>query len=151
LFTKNPEVFVYPLFISGFIANTMMFFMGVYLCKYIARVLYIRKSILNTIILLLCVVGSFALNNNIFDVWVMLIMGVFGYILMKLNFPLAPMILGIILGPIAERAFVISMILSNNNPWVFFTRPVSGPITILAILAFLIPFSRVLLKKVKRS
>lgn len=151
LFTKNPEVFVYPLFISGFIANTMMFFIGVYLSKYIAKVLYIRKSILNTIILLLCIVGSFALNNNIFDVWVMLIMGVFGYILMKLNFPLAPMILGIILGPIAEKAFVISMILSNNNPWVFFTRPISGPITILAILAFLIPFSRVFLKKVKSS
>ncbi len=149
LFTVHPEKFVYPLFISGFVANAMMFAIGMVLCKYIGRILSVRRSILNSIIVILCVVGSFSLNNNLFDVWVMLGMGILGYILSKFDFPLAPMVLGIILGPIAERSFMISMLLSQNDPLVFFTRPISGPLTIIAILAFFYPVVSTYLRKKK--
>ena len=147
LFTSHPEQFVYPLFMSGFVANAMMFVTGLFLCRYAGKMLLIRRSILTSLLVILCVVGSFTLNNNMFDVWVMFIMGVFGYMLLKLDFPVAPLILGIILGPISEKSFMTSMLMSNNNPLVFLTRPISGFLTVAALFAFSLPFTRKYFKR----
>lgn len=147
LFLVHPEQFVYPLFMSGYIANAMMFATGLFLCRYAGKMLLVRRSILTSLIVILCVVGSYTLSNNMFDVWVMFIMGVVGYIMGRLDFPVAPLILGIILGPISEKSFLTSMLMSDNNPFIILTRPVSGLLTLAALFAFSLPFTRKYFKR----
>lgn len=75
--------------------------------------------------MIFAIVGSYTVNNDIFDVWMMLFFGVVGYLLKRLNVPLAPLILGLVLGPLAETSLVQALSLSRGNPLIFFERPVS--------------------------
>jgi putative tricarboxylic transport membrane protein len=83
--------------------------------------------------MVLTLVGVYSVNNNVFDIWVMLVMGVFGYVARKLKFDLGPLLLAFVLGPIMERSLRQGLLMSNGDAGVFFTRPISGALMGIAI------------------
>lgn len=96
-------------------------------------------TILAPIIFVLSLVGGYSPTQDMHDVWLMLIFGVGAYLMRKLDYPLAPAVLAIVLGPIAEPALRQSLLISNGDFTVFFTRPISGPIMIIAIILLILP------------
>jgi len=141
LLTENPEI-VYSFFASLFMANVFLFFLGILGAGYFASVLYLSKKLLIPTILVLCIVGSYAISNNLFDVKLILIFGVLGYIMQKLNFPVAPVVLGMVLGPIAEVSMLQALQMSKGNYAIFFTRPISIFLLILSIICLYISFKQ---------
>ena len=123
LFQTN-KVLVYTIFLGMFIANTLMCICGFAGIRLFTKVLSVPKVILTPCIFVLCVVGSFAMRNNIFDVWVMLISGIIGYFLTKVKVPTSPAILGLILGPMAEKNFRTALLKSSGDPSVFFSTAI---------------------------
>lgn len=119
LFETN-KVLVYTIFLGMFIANTMMCILGFAGMRAFVKVLSVPKVILTPSIFVLCVVGSYAMANNIFDVYVMLGSGIIGYFLSKAKVPTSPAILGLILGPMAEKNFRTALLKSGGDPIVFF-------------------------------
>jgi len=91
------------------------------------------------VILLFCIVGAFAINNTPFDIGVMLVAGVVAYVLEENGFPVAPAILGVVLGGMLEENFVTSMIKSDGNLLAFFSRPVAAVLGVLTLLAWFLP------------
>ena len=120
LFETN-KVLVYTIFIGMFIANTLMCICGFAGIRVFSKVLSVPKVILTPIIFALCIIGSFAMKNSLFDVWVMLIAGVVGYFMSKAKVPTSPAILGLILGPMAEKNFRTALLKSGGDPSVFFS------------------------------
>ena len=96
-------------------------------------------AILTPLIVVLCAIGSYAVHNGMIDVWYMLLFGVVGYVFKKLDYPLAPLVLALVLGDMAENALRQSLIMSQGTLAIFFIRPISGVITTVAILFFLMP------------
>jgi putative tricarboxylic transport membrane protein len=86
-----------------------------------------------------CAIGSYAVHNSMVDVWYMLIFGVVGYVFKKLDYPLAPLVLALVLGDLAENALRQSLIMSQGSLGIFFVRPISGVIVAIALLFFLLP------------
>ena len=120
LFETN-KVLVYTIFIGMFVANTLMCICGFAGIRAFSKVLSVPKVILTPIIFALCIIGSFAMKNSLFDVWVMLIAGVVGYFMSKAKVPTSPAILGLILGPMAEKNFRTALLKSGGDPSVFFS------------------------------
>lgn len=123
LFTNNTAL-VYSIFIGMLLANTLMVTMGLSGLKLFAKVLKVPKAILTPVIFILCVVGSYAMNNNLFDVGVMLVFGVIGYFFSKVKIPTSPAILGLILGPMAEKNFRTALLKSGGSVNVFFNTTI---------------------------
>jgi putative tricarboxylic transport membrane protein len=140
LFIFNNDM-VWGIFAGFFLANVIMIFFGLLGIWMFSKVLSIPLPILNWIIFLLCVVGAFGINNNLIDVWIMFISGLFGYIMEKYEFPLTPLVLGIILGPMIEKALITGMIIYGSF-WPFMTRPLGGTLLGLAILFAFVPTIR---------
>lgn len=121
----NNGVVVYGIFVSLIIANFVMLIMEFFGIRVFAKLLSVPKHILLPVIFALCVVGAYGLNNRAFDVWVVMLFGVLGYVLTKLKYPTSPLILGIILGPMAEMGFRRGMQLNEGHFFLFFTRPIA--------------------------
>ncbi len=117
---QNNKVLVYTIFLGMFVANTIMVLLGFSCIRLFTKVLSVPKTILVPIIFALCVIGSYAMRNNLFDVGVMLFAGIVGYFLGKVKIPTSPAILGIILGPMAEKNFRTALLKSGGSPNVFF-------------------------------
>ena len=98
-----------------------------------------RPTILMPIILMFCIVGAFAINNSIFGVTVMLVFGVLGFLMEENDIPIAPAILGLVLGPMLEQNFITSMIKADGYFLAFFERPISAGLGIFTILVWLLP------------
>ena len=124
LFTSNPEV-LYTIYIGSMVANIFMAVVGFACAGFFARLISFPYNILLPVILLLCLVGSFAVNNNLFDSKVMLFFGVVGYILTRLDVPLTPLVIGIVLGPIVEENLRTSIIMSQGQWSFFLDRPIA--------------------------
>ena len=90
-------------------------------------------------IVVVCAVGSYAVHSSMIDIWYMLIFGVVGYAFKKLDYPLAPLVLALVLGDLAENALRQSLIMSQGTPGIFVTRPIAGAITAVAIFFFVLP------------
>ena len=99
-------------------------------------------TILAPIIFVLCVVGGFAPTQDMHDVWLILAFGLTGYLMRKLEYPLAPAVLAIVLGPLAETSMRQALLMSDGSLMIFFERPISGPIMVVAILLFLLPLAK---------
>ena len=84
-------------------------------------------------------VGVFSINTNVFDMWMVLVFGLLGYMMRKTGFEPGPLILAFVLGPIMERSFRQSLLISNGDPTIFFTRPISG--TLIGIAALIVALS----------
>jgi putative tricarboxylic transport membrane protein len=99
------------------------------------------------LIILFCVTGAYSLKNNVWDVGQMLIFGVVGYFMKKLGYSPAALVLALVLGPLAERALRQSLIISDAGAFIFFTRPISGVLMALALLAIAFPVARAFLNR----
>ncbi len=108
-------------------------------------------TILAPIIFVLSVVGGYAATQDMHDVWLMLIFGLGAFFLRKFDYPVAPAVLAIVLGPIAERTLRQSLLLSSGDPMVFLNRPIAGPITVIAIILILLPVFSWVRKKYLRK
>src|SRR5690606_23360127 len=113
--------------------------LGWLLIKAARNVLHVPRQVLMPVILLFCVVGSFVINNALFDVGVMLAFGIVGWIMERNGFPIAPTILGLVLGGMLEQNFVTSMIKADGNLLAFFERPVSATLGVVTILIWISP------------
>ena len=103
------------------------------------------------VILLFCAVGSFAINNTVFGIGVMLVLGVIAYVMEVNRFPIAPVILGIVMGPLLEKSFMTSMIIADGNLLGFFERPIAAGLGVFAILLWTSPLWMRLLRKWVRA
>jgi len=150
LFTEKPD-FVWGLIASMYTGNIIGVFMVLAFVPFFAAILRIPFAILTPLIIVLCAIGSYAVHNAMIDVWYMLIFGVIGYVFKKLDYPLAPLVLALVLGDIAENALRQSLIISQGSLAIFFTRPISGAITALAIFFFALPVLTPWWRKLRRS
>lgn len=134
LLMQNQPVLVYGIFISLFLAAFLMLIVQSLGIRVFLKINQIPFHYLVPAVLLLCVLGSFAVNNRVFDVWVLLIFGLIGYWMKTNGFPLPPFILGIILGPMIEQN-LLQAISIDSNISLFITRPISGILVVLAVLS----------------
>lgn len=137
IFTTNP-VMVYTIYASVFVGIAIMALIGYLAVKPLVKVLDLPESVTSAFIMMLCFIGGFTIRNNISDVWMMVVFGLIGYVMERYGFPIAPMVLGSILGLMAERNFMTTMISYSNDWTVFFTRPVSGFVMVASILTLLL-------------
>lgn len=138
MLTTHSEL-VYTIFAGLFLVNIMMM---IFAKPFISLFVYTQKipySLLAPLIIIFCFIGTYTVRNSMFDIWVMLVFGLLGYFFEKIRFPLATVILGIVLGPMVEEELRRSLIMSNGDFSIFFTRPISCLLLILAILSLLWP------------
>jgi putative tricarboxylic transport membrane protein len=150
LFTEHPD-FVWGLIGSLYIANIFTLIINLAFIPIFVRVLTMPFTILAPIIFTLCIVGGYAPTQTMHDLWLMLLFGVVGYLLRKLDYPVAPAVLAIVLGPIAEPAMRQSLLLSQGNPTIFFTRPISGIIMVVAIVLIFLPLIKLLRSRARSA
>lgn len=148
LFVDESE-FVWGLIASLYVANFFAVLINIFFIPVFLWMLKMPFTILAPVIFVLSLVGGFAPTQSMHDVWLMLLFGVGGYLLRKLDYPMAPAVLAIVLGPIAEPALRQSLLISNGDATVFFTRPIAGPITVVAVILLLLPLLKVIRDKVR--
>lgn len=144
LFTKHSDI-ISGLFITLVIVNLFLLILGLLAIRLFPYLLKIKEGILMPMIISLCVIGSYAINNSTFDVIVTLVFGLLGYVLIKGGFPLAPLLLALILAPIIEKNFRNAMVLSKGGLSIFFTRPIS----LIFILITFAVFASIIYKGIK--
>lgn len=137
IFLNQPDL-VYAVFFSFFIANLILFPIGYLMIRISRLVLRVPRPVLIPMILTACMVGSFAINNSLFGVGVMLAMGLLGWFLEANDFPTAPVILGIVLGKMVEFNFTTTMIKSQGDLAAFFRRPIAGGIGAITIALWIL-------------
>ncbi len=150
LFTTNPQN-IYAVFLLFIIANIIMIPLGILCIKVAKRILLVPREVLMPLILLFCVVGTFAINNSMFEVGIMLVAGILAYILEANKFPIAPAILGVVLGGMLEENFITSMIKSNGDLGAFLARPIALCLAVVCLLVWTWPLMAKLLFKPSRS
>jgi putative tricarboxylic transport membrane protein len=138
LFTNNPQN-IYAVYLLFIIANIIMIPLGWWCIKVSKQILKVPRNVLMPVIMLFCVVGSFAINNTAFDVTVMLVAGVIAFVLEENGFPIAPAILGVVLGGMLEENFITSMIKSDGNLSAFFVRPVAAVLAASTLAVWFLP------------
>ena len=150
LFTTNPQN-IYAVFLLFIIANIIMIPLGILCIKVAKRILLVPREVLMPLILLFCVVGTFAINNSMFEVGIMLVAGILAYVLEANKFPIAPAILGVVLGGMLEENFITSMIKSNGDLGAFLARPIALCLAAVCLLVWTWPLMAKLLFKPSRS
>jgi putative tricarboxylic transport membrane protein len=133
LFQQEPR-FIWAVIASFYVGNVILLIFNLPLVGFWAQLVRIKFKILSPMILIFCIIGAFSLNNNTFEVGLMLGAGIVGYLMRKLDFPLAPMVLALILGPQMERALLQSLEMSSGKFSILFTRPISLILLIFAAL-----------------
>jgi putative tricarboxylic transport membrane protein len=141
LFEKNPD-FVWGLIASLYIANVMLVVLNVAFIPAFVRALHIPYTILMPLIIVFCITGAYSLNNKVWDVGQMLVFGVLGYAMKKLDYSPAAMTLALVLGPLAERSLRQALIISDAGALILFQRPIAAVLTTLAVAAVLVPAAR---------
>ena len=132
LFLYKPEV-LYAVFIAFFLANFLLLFMGTAMIRLSTNILRIPFAILCPLIMLFCIVGAFAMNNSYFGVAVMMAAGAVACAMKGSGIPLAPAILGMVLGALLERTFLTSMVKANGDPLMFFSRPIAMVLGVITL------------------
>jgi len=147
LFRDHADI-AYLIICGFFVANLLMGPLGLLLGRSLAAILTkIPRRILNGVIVGICVTSCYAINNSIEDLWVMLAFGVLCYGLKKFDIPHSPVLLGIILGPMMENAFMQSMNISQGSPLIFLDRPLSLILLILGVILAIVPIFTLRKKK----
>jgi putative tricarboxylic transport membrane protein len=137
LFQDNLSL-IYALFIGIMMSSIFLFVVGKFSIKIISRIADIPQRILFPIVLVLCVLGAYAVNNTVFDGGVMFVMGLVGFIMLKLKIPAAPFLIAFILGPMLEDNFRQSLLMSRGSWTIFFSSPICWIFWGLTILAIFI-------------
>jgi putative tricarboxylic transport membrane protein len=129
--------FVFEVVAMLIIADMVKLFYGLTLVRPLLWILLIPRERLMPVVFVLCTVGAFAITSRLFDIYVMLAFGFIGYVLRELKFPMAPMILGLVLGELLDKNLLRGLSLSGGDPTPFFTRPISAVLAALTIGSFL--------------
>jgi putative tricarboxylic transport membrane protein len=148
LFMQQPDI-VYTIFVGMFLANLSIIFLAKLFIRYFVKVIELPYNILGAGIVICCIVGTFAIRNSFGDIWIMIIFAIIGFFMEKYGYPLAPVILGVVLGPIAEENLRQAMIISDNNPLALVSSPLSAIFIGLSILSLFSPQLRRLWSKIK--
>jgi putative tricarboxylic transport membrane protein len=134
LFISQNATLAYGMFAAYILSHPLVLIMLALGVRWVLRIVIVPKSILFPVVLVLCVVGAYALGNSMATVYVLLVSGIGGYAMVKFGFPLAPFILGVILGDQIEINLVRS-IMTDSDPWLFITRPISGLLLAASVLS----------------
>lgn len=146
VFIERPEL-IYAVFIAFFMANLALLPLGYGAIKLSRQILKIPRNVLMPVILVFCMVGAFAINNTVFGITVMLVLGVIAYLMEENGYPVAPAILGIVLGGMIEDNFMASMIKADGNFLEFFSRPIAATLGVVTIVLWITPLLVMLFKK----
>jgi putative tricarboxylic transport membrane protein len=138
LFKEKPD-FVWGLIASMYTGNVIGVIMVLAFVPFFAAILRIPFAILTPLIIVVCAIGSYAVHSSMLDIWYMLLFGVIGYVFKKLDYPIAPLVLALVLGDLAETALRQSLIISQGSLAIFFSRPIAGAITAVALFFFILP------------
>ena len=149
VFTDHPD-FVWGFIASLYVANLFSLLINVAFIPAFIWVLKMPFTILAPIIFILCIVGGFVPTLDMHDVWLMLVFGIVGYMMRKLDYPMAPAVLAIVLGPLAEPALRQSLLISSGSFSIFFTRPFAAVIMVLALLFLTLPLMKIAYDKIKK-
>ncbi len=133
LLKEHADVF-WGVVASMYIGNVILVVLNLPLVGMWAQLLRVPYAFMAPMIMVLTLVGVYSVNNSVFDIWVMLVMGIFGYLARKLKFDLGPLLLAFVLGPIMERSLRQALLMSHGNFGIFFSRPISGALMATAIL-----------------
>jgi putative tricarboxylic transport membrane protein len=150
LFVDHSE-FVWGLIASLYAANLFALLINIAFIPVFIQILKTPFTILAPIIFILCLIGGYSPTQDMHDVWLMLVFGIVGYLMRKLDYPLAPAVLAIVLGPLAEPALRQSLIISNGSFGIFFTRTYAGPIMIVALLLLFLPLFKMGYDRIRRK
>jgi putative tricarboxylic transport membrane protein len=141
LFEKNPD-FVWGLIASLYIANVLLLILNIGFIPMFVRALRMPYTILMALIIVFCITGAYSQSNKLWDVGQMVVFGVLGYLMRKLGFSPAALVLALVLGPLAERALRQSLIISDAGMMIFVSRPISAVLVALALAAVAVPIVR---------
>jgi putative tricarboxylic transport membrane protein len=141
LFRDHMDV-IYPIFATMILSNFVMLVMGFALLPLTSHLAYVKKDVLVPIIAIFGILGAFTMSGSLFYVGVAVFFGILGYILERYDFPVAPVCLSLILGPIAENSLRQSMIMSRGDPTIFFTRPISLVLIIVTVVSMTLLITR---------
>jgi putative tricarboxylic transport membrane protein len=150
LFQDHPDV-VWGLIASMYIGNVLLLILNLPLVGVWVSFLKVPYRILMPLIVTISAVGVFATDNNIFDMWIMFAFGIVGYLMRKLDFPAAPAVLALVLGPMVERSLRQSLTISHGDLSIFFTRPIAATLTVFALLSLFAPLVRNFWRSYRRS
>ena len=137
LFHEHADV-VWPIIASMYLGNVVLVIMNLPMVPLFAKLLNTPYKVLYPGILLISVVGVFSVNFSVFDVWLLVIFGLLGYVMRKLDIPPAPLVLAFVLGPIAENSIRQSLLLSDNSPVIYLERPISAVLIGLSVLLLVV-------------
>jgi len=138
LFEQNPQ-FVWGLIASMYVGNVMLALINIFMIPLFVRLLRTPYELLVPIILTLCIVGAFAANNRMWDVGLLIVFGVIGYLMKRLDYSPAALVTALVLGPLAENAFRQSLQISEGAFSIFLTRPIAAGLIAAAMVALLLP------------
>lgn len=138
LFVENAD-FIYSVFVAFLVANLINLAVSLAGIRFIVQVLRIPKTLLLPLIATLCVLGSYAIRNSLFDSYVMIFFGVLGYVMRRFGFPVVPMLLAMVLGETMEQHLRLSLIISRGDPSTFITHPISAAFLVLALFSLTSP------------
>ena len=150
LMTEQPAK-VYMIIVGLFFANAFMALCGFAGIRIFTKISSVPSIVLTPLIFVFCFVGTFAVNHTVGDIYLMILCGILGFFLIKMEFSIPPIILGLILGGILEKNFRRAMVLSAGDWTTFFTRPISCVFIIIAFLSLIYPFVLAHLKQRKAA
>jgi putative tricarboxylic transport membrane protein len=148
LFVEQRD-FVWGLIASMYLGNIVGLIVVLTCVPLFAAILRVPFSVIAPIIMVICAIGAYTVHNSLFDVWMMLVFGVLGYVFKKLQYPLAPLVLAIVLGDRAEASFRQSMLVSQGDMTVFFSNALVGSMTGLALFLLFWPLLTLLLARLR--
>lgn len=148
---RDQHSLVYLIFAAMILSNLLIIVGGIFSVRMFSRMVNIPNAYFAPVVIVLCTVGAFSVRNSMIDVWAMFGFGVFGYLLERFGFSIPIFVLAFILGPLGEASFMRSMILFDNNPLLFFTKPLSGTLIALGIVSLLAPLAWTAFKRLKRT
>ena len=149
LFKERPD-FVWGLIASMYTGNFIGVIMVLAFVPLFAAILRVPFAILTPLIVSVCAIGAYSVHSSMIDIWYMLVFGVIGYVFKKLDYPLAPLVLALVLGDLAENALRQSLIMSQGSLLIFVASPISGVITLAALIFFALPVVTAYRRRLRR-
>ncbi|MEL7567849.1 MAG: tripartite tricarboxylate transporter permease [Dehalobacterium sp.] len=151
LLMEQQPIFVWTVIASMYLGNLMLVLINLPLIPLFASILKVPYSILYILILVFTTIGVYSINNSMFDLWLLLVFGVMGYLLRKGKFPLAPVVLSLVLGPMMEQNLRNSLKMSHGSLVIFFERPISCILIIISLLLLFLPIAINIFKMIKKN
>jgi putative tricarboxylic transport membrane protein len=147
LLQSNPNLF-WGVVVSMYVGNVMLLILNLPLISLWVNILKVPYVFMLPVIILVCLIGSYIINNSPFDVYVMIVFGIIGYLMRKFDYPAAPLVLGLILGPMLERSLGQSLMMSRGrSPMIFFSSPISAIMSMMVLVILISPLILKLFKK----